>query len=125
MKGIYKITNTITGAVYIGQSIDMEKRWKQHILAAKKRKPQLLYTAMNKYGIKNFQFEVLEITDELDDRERYWIEYYKTITLCYNRKRGGQRPPPRDIDPNYVSPFDRRLHDELQRLRKRDGYSEV
>ena len=31
MIGIYKIENKVNGKVYIGQSIDIEKRWKEHI----------------------------------------------------------------------------------------------
>lgn len=120
MKGIYKITNLITGSVYIGQSVDMEKRWQQHRLAAKKKQPSLLYAAMNRFGIENFSFESIEITDELDERERFWIAHYKEVGTCYNRKSGGQKAPPSKVDPNYVSPYDRRLHYQLEELRKRD-----
>lgn len=98
----------------------MEKRWKQHIAAARKGNSSLLYAAMNQFGIENFKFEPLEITDKLDERERYWIAHYKKLGICYNRKAGGQKPIPRETDPNYVSPFDRRLHNQLQELRKRD-----
>ena len=37
MTGIYKITNKITGDCYIGQSIDIEKRWKEHINSSKNK----------------------------------------------------------------------------------------
>jgi len=30
ISGIYKITNKVNGKVYIGQSVDIERRWKEH-----------------------------------------------------------------------------------------------
>lgn len=52
--GIYKIRNTITKTVYIGQtSIDFEGRWKSHVAALNKQKHRnpYLQRAWNKYGI--------------------------------------------------------------------------
>lgn len=113
----------MTGTVYIGQSVDIQKRWQQHLQAAKKgNNPSLLYAAMNKFSIENFVIDVVEETDDLDERERYWIAFYRNIGPCYNRKQGGQKAPPKDIDPNYVSPFDRRLYYQLQELRERNKY---
>lgn len=123
MKGIYRITNQITGAVYIGQSIDMEKRWEQHKAAARKKPHSMLYAAINKYGVDNFSFEPIEIItdlEDLDEAERRWIKYYRERAVCYNRKAGGQRLPKNAKDLSYVSPVDRRLHNQLQALRERD-----
>jgi group I intron endonuclease len=58
MTGIYKITNKINGKVYIGQSINIERRWKEHI--SDKRKNSLIHLAIEKYGEKNFNFEIIE-----------------------------------------------------------------
>ena len=95
MIGIYKITNQINGKVYIGQSIDIQYRWKQHKQQAKNnRKNNKLYQAMRKYGIENFLFEVIEqckfSQQQLDNRQRYWIEYYNSYENGYNSTRGGQ-----------------------------------
>ena len=38
MIGIYKITNNINGKIYIGQSIDIKERWKQHLYKAYNKK---------------------------------------------------------------------------------------
>ena len=47
-EGIYKITNP-NGKVYIGQSIDIDKRWNKY--KVKNCKPQIrLYNSLNKYG---------------------------------------------------------------------------
>ena len=84
MIGIYKITNLINGKVYIGQSIHIEKRWQEH------RKPSahsLIGKAIQKYGIANFSFEVLEelqmsstISEELNDLEAKYISEFNSIT---------------------------------------------
>lgn len=96
MIGIYKITNTINGKVYIGQSIDIEKRWKDHIKDYKKGE-QVLYKAIRKYGIENFSFEVVEECDmeELDDKEIYYIKEYCSYIHAdeskgYNMTLGGE-----------------------------------
>ena len=65
--GIYKYTNKINGKVYVGQSINIEKRYEQHLyfanniskLLAKGQKPLAIDKAINKYGIANFSFEII------------------------------------------------------------------
>lgn len=47
---------------------------------------------MNKYGIDNFSFEIIEECekDKLSDREKYWINYYNSISPNgYNLTEGG------------------------------------
>ena len=97
MIGIYKIENMIDHKVYIGQSVRVEQRWKEHISYT--HGPQYrnypLYNAMNKYGIDNFSFTVLEEceADQLYSREQYWIDYYNSTDLAkgYNL-RNAQGP---------------------------------
>ena len=75
--GIYKITNNINGHCYIGQSSQIEKRWKNHKIASNNQNDSSyeypLYKAMRKYGIENFTFEIIEECSikELDEREIY------------------------------------------------------
>lgn len=101
MIGIYKITNKINSKSYIGQSIDIERRWRSH-----KTEPfnpnasqynTIFYKAIRKYGINNFSFEILEecAIEELDQKEKYWINYYSTYiqnkdAQGYNMTDGGQ-----------------------------------
>lgn len=93
MTGIYKITNKVNGKCYIGQSIHIQDRWKTHINEAKgNRKNSILYLAMRKYGIENFDFEVIEecTKEKLNEREIYWISYYDSFNKGYNMTQGGE-----------------------------------
>ena len=77
--GVYKITNNITGDFYIGSSKDIKIRWASHKRPSvhKQRPNSKLYKAMASYGLDNFTFEVIEETDNLREREQYWIEQLK------------------------------------------------
>jgi group I intron endonuclease len=58
---IYKITNKVNGKVYIGKTKDPERRWREHKNESlKAEKKYVIYLALNKYGINNFDFEVIE-----------------------------------------------------------------
>lgn len=91
--GIYKITDLTTGQAYIGQSVDIKERFRQHIKTSLAYGPAThkLYQAMQKSGQHNFIFEILEEVPraQLNERETYWIEFYKTKELGMNGTRGG------------------------------------
>ena len=89
MIGIYKITNKLNGKVYIGQSIDIDTRWRQHCNA---KDDMLIHKSIQKYGAENFSFEVLlECPAEmLNDWERDMIALYDCISPNgYNLTEGG------------------------------------
>ena len=67
--GIYKITNKINGKCYIGQSNDIHRRWKQELAPNAKLNPHLA-RAFEKYGIDNFEFEIIEEPATADCRRR-------------------------------------------------------
>lgn len=48
---------------------------------------------MKEVGVENFTFEVLEFCSraELNDREKYWIEFYRSQEVGYNMRQGGAR----------------------------------
>lgn len=101
MAYIYKITNDINGKIYIGKTYNsIEKRFKEHCKDRLKRKCEQrpLYSAMNKYGIEHFHIELLEKTDNPEERERYWIEYYSSFKNGYNATTGGDGKPYVDKD---------------------------
>lgn len=91
--GIYKITNTVNGKVYIGSAVDIERRWKKHQynLSHNRNEPnEHIQGAWNKYGAESFIFEVVELVSELSQlyaREKYWIVFYGALdTLVgYNK----------------------------------------
>lgn len=61
--GIYKIINKVNGKYYVGSSIDIRVRWKNHIKALNKNihKNPHLQSAWHKYGSENFVFEIVEL----------------------------------------------------------------
>lgn len=94
MIGIYKITNKINNHSYIGLSTHIEDRWNYHKNPYnwKRESNKTLYKAIIKYGIDNFQFEVLEecSPEQLDEKEKYYIELYDTYYNGYNITSGGE-----------------------------------
>lgn len=76
--GIYKITNQLNNKSYIGQSIHIEHRWKEH---QRQSANSVIAKTIRKVGIENFTFEILEICspDDLDERESYWMNFYNSI----------------------------------------------
>ena len=106
MRGfIYKITNTINGKSYIGQTIqNVKERFYQHCATkcSKAVSNMAIHRAIKKYGKSNFTVEVIEeiASANLNDRERYWIKYYNSYNNGYNSTKGGQDgcKPFKDLD---------------------------
>lgn len=95
VSGIYKITNQKTNQHYIGQSVDIATRWKDHIkcgLGIDTPVQNKLYQAMNKDGITNFTFELLEKCDktQLNEKEKFYIDLYQSYEFGYNSTKGNK-----------------------------------
>lgn len=91
--GIYKITCLPDDKIYIGQSVNVPNRFSEHIkrgLGAEPATRNRLYPAMKKWGVENFIFELLEEVprEKLDERERYWIEYFHSAEVGLNGNKG-------------------------------------
>jgi group I intron endonuclease len=94
MVGIYKISSP-SNKIYIGQSINIERRWKEYknLYCTNQRK---LYFSLKKYGVENHIFEILEECGEniLLERESYWKNFYKVLELpslcCRIDGKGGK-----------------------------------
>ena len=89
--GIYKITNIKNKMCYVGQAVDVSNRWKQHIkrgLGAETPTKNKLYPVMAKEGVENFTFELIEECSpaQLNDREKYWQEFFKAKEFGYSIK---------------------------------------
>lgn len=87
--GIYLITNLVNNKVYVGSSVDLLKRYKEHEYYLKKNKHHNMHLqrAWDKYGENNFSFSILEIVfekNELIEREQYWMDFYNVSEKGYN-----------------------------------------
>ena len=134
--GIYKVTNKVNGKVYIGQSVDIGRRWRTHMTA---EDDIYFHKAIQKYGVENFEWEVIEQCKkkDLDEREIYWIEYYDSFNKGYNRTKGGDgmrtgKDNPNwkggvSSDPEYKKEYDKQYYEENKEKRKqyRKQYYEV
>lgn len=92
-KAIYKIENLINHKIYIGQSVSPQNRWTQHCNDKPKYK-SLIHDAIVKYGKENFSFEVIGWFEDYDEKEIYYIQYYRSLVPNgYNICKGGENPP--------------------------------
>ena len=92
MAYIYQIINDINDKIYVGKTENsIEKRFKEHCRDAFRRQCEQrpLYSAMRKYGIEHFHAELIEETDQPEEREIYWIEQKRSFKNGYNATLGG------------------------------------
>lgn len=91
--GIYGIKNLINNKMYVGQAIDIYKRWKDHIddLNESKHYNVHLQRSWNLYGKDNFEFIILEkcSEDELNFKEMFYVNKYNAYKNGYNQTLGG------------------------------------
>ena len=93
--GIYKITNILTNDIYIGQSVNISDRFKNHIkcgLGIDASSTNKLYNNMQEYGVWNFTFELLQkcSRDKLNEKERFWIDMYQSNKIGMNLTKGNK-----------------------------------
>ena len=91
--GIYKITYIKTGESYIGRSVDIGNRWKEHCLSSLNIGTiahSTFHNVLAEKGLQNFTWEILEEVpkEKQSAREKYWIEFYHTDSQ-FNSKAGG------------------------------------
>ena len=95
ISGIYVIINRITSRFYIGESMDISKRWKQHTRELKNNSHpnRDLNNDFNKYGLDAFDFKILQVhigktsvetKTELIILESVYINKYKDKYSLYN-----------------------------------------
>ena len=97
MKGIYKFTNKSNGKVYIGQSTNLEKRYKEHKYNHLNQNycnyNSKFYRALRKYGFENFKYDILEECVDVLEKEVFYIEAYNSYNNGYNSTKGGEDNP--------------------------------
>lgn len=90
--GIYKITNIENNKTYIGKTTSLISRWRIHAKrgCGIERINGLLYDAMFEEGLENFTWEVISLCDkdELTEKEKEMIEFYKSNEYGYNIRKG-------------------------------------
>jgi len=96
--GVYQITNILNGKIYIGSSIDIRSRWKEHKRDLKNNKHHSLHLqrSWNKNGTDGFEFSVLEKCKENETltREQYYLDTIKPFKkeIGYNTSKDALAP---------------------------------
>lgn len=87
---IYKITNNITGKIYVGKTINtLEYRFNSHVSNGRNIKgASKIAKSLREYGSLNHSIELLEecIEEKVFEREQYWIDKLNTLYVGYNIK---------------------------------------
>lgn len=108
---IYKVTNDVNGKMYVGKTEDYppENRWKEHLKDYKRPRCEKrpFYDAIKRYGPEHFHFEVIEETEDVCEREIYWIDKLRTYVGfedCngYNGTLGGDGKKYLNLDEDEV-----------------------
>lgn len=93
MSVVYKIKNIIANDFYIGSTCNFQKRKSTHTRALNKNKhhSKILQRAVNKYGLNNFVFQIIEQceVDQTLDREQFYID---TLKPKYNVTKNALAP---------------------------------
>lgn len=95
---LYLVTNLIDGTMYVGKTIrPIEKRWMNHLSAARHGSSTHLHNAIRKYGAGAFVVDPLILSDEdftddqsLNDGERLMIRLLRVNCKLYNLTDGGE-----------------------------------
>lgn len=93
--GIYKITSIKNSKCYIGQSVNIAERFKQHIkcgLGIDASPTNKLYNLMQQEGVYNFTFEIVQICskEKLNERQRFWIQTFESDKFGMNSTGGNK-----------------------------------
>lgn len=122
MTGVYTITSKSTGRIYVGSAsqingsysndIGFHRRWRRHIyeLSNNNHNNKFLQSHVNKYGLNDLLFEIIEIYDPeiCEHMELYWINMLDTVkdgfNLTYHTKlsRGKSHPAYKKLNDNSI-----------------------
>jgi group I intron endonuclease len=93
--GIYGLLCKTTGKWYIGQSIDIHRRWNNSYKRLACKEQTKLYYALDKYGYDDFDKIILETCSDdsivLCEKENYWMKHHNAIENGYNIREAGAR----------------------------------
>ena len=92
---VYKITNKITGKIYIGiTNQGSGARYRHHWYESRIGEPSPIHRSMAKYGEDNFTLEIIDFAEtyeELKEKEKFWIKEFNSTdrNIGYNLTEGG------------------------------------
>jgi group I intron endonuclease len=93
---IYLITNKIDGGIYVGQTVNVRKRWNEHKNNLRNgwHSNPILQNAWVKYGESAFEFKIAEeVTTDLVVSEQFWIDAYRAAGIrIYNIAEPSEPP---------------------------------
>ena len=92
ISGVYLVQNKLNNKCYVGVSVNIYARWRQHKYWAKNEGVVSKITnSIKKNGIENFDFSIIELCEKekFEERERFWIEKYNSVLNGYNLTYGG------------------------------------
>ncbi len=104
ISGVYKITCLKNNKVYVGQSLDINRRLNQHYNSLNslvhRHHSEDLQEDWDKYGEGCFIADIIEECppQKLEEREKYWIDFYKSDEEGYNVRGGYNQPIKDEID---------------------------
>lgn len=83
--GVYQIKSKLDGRLYVGSSVDVYVRWREHKYNAMNHNlkiKQVICRAIEKYGEENFEWSIIELCDPdvLIEREQYWLDILTPFT---------------------------------------------
>ena len=84
---IYRYLNLESGKIYVGQTVNPERRFKQHLQSSQRD----WHVDYQKHPEK-YEYIVVEDNipeDKLDEREIYWIDFFDSYNNGYNLTEGG------------------------------------
>lgn len=99
--GIYWFRNTENNKYYVGQALNIRKRFNKHMSRMRRKFNYPLYNALNKYGLDKFEYSIELILDtenksnediqkELNELEIKYIKKYNSFENGYNLTIGGE-----------------------------------
>jgi len=91
ISGIYKITNP-NNEIYIGQSSNINKRWKTYKRLEDVKTQPKLFNSLKKYGWENHKFEIIEECINKNNREKHYILLYNSYINGLNSTSKNRGP---------------------------------
>jgi len=92
--GVYAIENTVNGRVYVGSSVNVEKRMHQHHLSFRRGSgastSSLILADLKVFGLEAFRLTILQRTyeiSELKQLEQLWADRLDAFGYGYNVRR--------------------------------------